>query len=344
MSKPRTTTPRGPTAAAAALLLAALPACSHTYRTSYESCLHDPGAHRNDMRRVGYTTDDGAVWWQDWGGGRAPPPRPTLKLTMTVHDCLYSVQAQGDGVAWGQGGFAYLDEGSFRQDRSGRRAAFVAFGPDRAYAVIDGQKSPAWAEITWPPVFSRNGRHAGYLAKDTSGAVAIVDGQVVARAPSFHKSFFDVLDDGGFAAAPLRDDGTYEVVVGDRRTGTFTDLCESRGAVVTPSGHFAVVGKRGGTYVTVVDGEEIAAPGFPSRCWVAFSHDERRWAYAAVAADSKQDPQGAVVDGHFFPVPPNEGFDVSFLWDLAYVRTTKVLGSSIHGPSKFESVLGLVSL
>lgn len=338
--------------ALALLSLAGLSGCASGPLGPYESCLREPTAYREGRSRLAYTSSDG-VRWMDWGGGGIPPREPVLRVAMSIKDCLYSVQAEeangapGAAPRWVVGGFTYLDEMSFHQDRSGRRVGFVAFGPKAAYAVIDGVKSPPYKDVLWRPSFSLGGGHSGYLARTQDGAVAVVDGQVVGRAPDYHRGLFEVLDDGRFAAAPKRADGMYEVVLGSVRSPPVTDLCD-RFPVIRPSGRFAFVGKRGGQYVTFVDGREVPAPGLPAGCEIIFSEDDARWGWIAIHTGPgglKSEETGAVVDGTFFPLP-ERGTDVHFRAGLAVVRTQRAdpSGNTIHGNRKWENVHWLVDL
>lgn len=329
-------------------LLLFLSACAAAPRGPYESCLREPGAYREGRTRKGATTSHGGVWWMDWDGGGVWPREPVLDLRLTIKDCLYSVHAEGAPARWEQGGFTYLDEMSFHQDRSGRRVGFVAFDKAGAYAVIDGAKSPAYERILWRPSFSPDGRHAGYLAKSRAGAVAVVDGLVAMRARDFHEVLFEVLDDGRFAAAPRREDGKYEVVLGAVTSPPVDDLCDSRTPVIRPSGRFAFVGMRGGAYVTFVDDREIPAPGLPARCEIVFSEDDTRWGWIALHTGPgglASDEIGAVIDGTYHPLAATTA-EIRFRAGLAIVRTSRAdpSGYTIHGPRKWEYVHWLADL
>jgi hypothetical protein len=329
-------------------LLLSLPACAGGPRGPYESCLREPSAYRNGLSRQGATSPQSGFWWQDWGGGGIPPNDPVMRVTLTKNDCLYSIHAEGPLGRWTQGGFTYLDEMTFHQDRSGRRLGFVGFDEAGVYAVIDGDRGPAYKDILWRPSFSPSGQRSGYLAKTEAGAVAVVDGQIVARAPDFHRSLFEVLDDGRFAAAPKRGDGQYEVILGNVTSPPVADLCDRRPAVILPSGRFAFVGKHGDVYTTYVDGREVAAPGIPANCEIVFSDDETRFGWIAIhtgAGGVASTETGAIIDGAYHPLG-EQGADVRFRAGLAIIHTNKAdpSGYSIHGNRKWEHVHWLVDL
>lgn len=338
--------PMSRTAAALPILFSvSLLACKSGPLGSYESCLREPSAYREGRSREGFTTTQGGFWWLDWEGTGVRPRDPVLTVTLTKKDCLYSIRAEGAEARWAQGGFTYLDDMSFHQDRSGRRLGFVAFDAAGAYAVIDGVKSPPYEKILWRPSFSPSGRRSGYLAKTASGAVAVVDGQIVARERGFHEGLFEVLDDGRFAAAPKREDGMYEVVLDTMRTAPFTDLCR---ATIRPSGRSAVVGKLGDTYVTFIDGQEIQAPGIPGRCEVTFAPDDSRWGWIALHTGPggvKSEEAAAVIDGKVHPLPTSVA-ELHFIAGLAVVRTSTAdpSGYTIHGARKWEKTHWLVDL
>lgn len=331
------------------VLLASLSGCAGGLRSDYQRCLEAPNGHGNVRYREAFTSSDGLVWG-DWDRGAMQPRAPVQRLQLTLQNCLYSVQAEGEAARWTLGGFTYVDVSSFGQDPSGRRVGFTASDSrDGAYyAVIDGVKSPPYKEILRRPTFSRNGRHAGYLARTADGAVVVVDGQVAFRARDVHPLLFDVLDDGGFAAAPKREDGSVVAMVGDVVSPPVDDLCDSRLPVIRPSGHFAFVGKRSGDHVVIVDGRHVPAPGLPGGCEVLFSDDDSRFGWIAVHAGPaglQSSEIAAVIDGEILSLSGTTA-DLRFQGRLAIVRTSHAdpSGNSIHGQRKWESVHWLTDL
>jgi hypothetical protein len=257
------------------------------FRSSFQTC------RERSEPRADYAVE------HHFSGGR-------LQVSHRVEDCYHVVRTALDGQQFESRGYHLVDD--LVIDASGTRLAFVGMDVV-SYAVIDGVESQPHKEIVWRPTFSRNGRHVAYLAREEGGGTLVVDGEIVDRAHDYSANNLVIGDDGRAGAVRKTRDGDFQATFGGEESQLFDAICDLS-FEVSESGRFAFVGRRKNDFIAVVDMEEIAAPGVPLGCKVAFTPNGERFAY--VTHDRHRDFSSGkaeeissytvVVDGEVLPV------------------------------------------
>ncbi len=192
-------------------------------------------------------------------------------------------------------------------------AAFQPAGPGMAYGecrekkcrlVVDGSETGAEYEDVSFPLYSPDGKRIAYVAKRSKKWVAVVDGKELG--PEFDQIWFS---SWGFSPG---------------------------------GGRFFVTGRVKGDFLHAVDG--VATPGFEVLSRIAFSRDEKHYAYSGANSKGglkKQTISGTVVkDGQ--PVATYEGKGMMGKWSLVGGTEQVMLGgvrtltTDFHGVSAPE--------
>ncbi len=199
---------------------------------------------------------------------------------------------------------------SLRFSPDNQHLAFSARRNKQWFLVLDGAASSlAWDDIG-APVFSLHGGRMAYAAQRDKRWTIVEDGKESGAYANVGLPEFS--EDGKHIAYRAKAAKKWTVVVdGQPQGGEFDEIVARR---FSPDGQRgAYVGRRGGKYVSVLDGKE--GPPFDIVGGLEFSSDSRRFAYAGIDVHQgfgKQKATGrAVIDG--VAAPEFEGGQIGSL-------------------------------